>query len=254
MFDKIIYCLHITLPSKMMKFRTKALFSYGVIFSTILLTFLPTSPLNILKPIKAQYEGEVIGATITTRGEEYDVEAEEGQSVILFPGCYSIDKVQVTFSNAVSGKFIVNHSDENPTDVDLDKVYEFCIIELEGFSKDDVRKAEFDLNVEKEWLSENAKKEEIRFFHFNEEEEKWEANDTSIKNENDDYVYYQTSSKEFPYFAVAAVKRDWIRMLIIPCVCVVIVVLVFVLLLLISSLIRRKQEPQQSRAFRAVNY
>lgn len=229
------------------------LFSNIPLVITLSAFFLLLPVLALLLPaVYAQYEGEVVGATITKRGEEYEVEAEEGQSVIFYPGCYSIDKVQVTFSNPVVGKFIVNHEDENPTDVDLDKVYEFCTIELDGFSENDIEKAEYDLKVEKDWLDKNAKKNQIRLLHFNEQGKKWEQNATSIKNENDDYVYYESSTKEFPYLAVAAVKKDWFRTLLIPCICFILLILLLLLIILLRALTKRKkeEEPQRTRSNR----
>lgn len=229
---------------------------FTVFFASSLLLPVITT-LHLLNPVFGQYEGEVIGATITERGEEYEVEAEEGQSVTFYPGCFSVDKIQVTFDNPVVGTFIVNHEDENPTDVKLDRVYEYCTVELEGFSNDDIRSAKFDLKIEKEWMEDNKIKEsQIRLLHFNEDKEKWADNDTSKKNENENYVFYQSSTTEFPYLAVAAIKKDWIKTLLIPCICAILAVLLILLLLIISSLSKKRKgkEPQSRRVQTSMVY
>ena len=80
------------------------------------------------------------------------------------------------------------------------------------------------------------------------------ANDTSEKNESDDYVFFQSSTTEFPYLAVAAVKRDWLKTLLIPCVCAIVAAILIALLLLISSLSRKKKPPEKQTSIKSVLY
>jgi len=163
--------------------------------------------LAFVTPISAQYDTNVVLPEYRDGGEVYGINLGSSQRVSLFPeGCESIDKITLESKNPINGEIFVKPLNENPKkDVaELDKVFEFCQVELKNINKDDLQNVNVEAKVRKSWLDENdVNEDQIALFTFNEGDKTWAPHDTSKKTESSIYFFYSSRAENFPYWAVA---------------------------------------------------
>jgi PGF-pre-PGF domain-containing protein len=207
--------------------------------------------LLLAAPVSAQYDTNVILPEYRDGGEVYGVNVAASQRVSMFPeGCESIDKITIESQNPINGEIFVKPLGENPKpDVtELDKVFEYCHVELRNINQTDLRDVDVELKVRKNWLTDNdVSSDQMALFTFNETDRVWEPHDTSRKTESSIYFFYSSSAENFPNWAVARYAPGLLAGINpgLLLLCCIILLIVFILAaLLLSS--RRQRETTQS--------
>ncbi len=197
---------------------------------------------------KAQYDSEGFPEE---PGEEevFGINIEKGETATFFPGnCEIVDSIKLKAKEDIRGSISMrSFGDDNPTESDKGlgkKVVEFCGIEFEGFTADNIESSVFQLKGDKERMEElKLKNTDARFFQFNVEGDKWEQRDTQAKSDTSVSYFFETDSVgQYSYYALGEKTSAISTVLWVVIICAFLLLLLLIIFLIISSLGRRESE------------